>query len=197
MEDVKYMTVPAAAFRLGADRLPVLPDLVGIRCPDIGAIGNDLFRYILIHNAFHHLVYHLLLLLRIRHVGIVGLDLIPEVPVREQPHPVREELASVLGHKFVHHDVISRDIVLCGAGGLRHQPRHLGRHPGRETVPHPGICPLETAPVPAEPVLLLEREFRKVEHGDERQFVGIEIVGKMVVRAEGAEYVVHFPRFRA
>ena len=137
MEGVKNTLIPPLPLRLGIDRGAIFPDLVGIWSPVIfGIIYNNL-RNLLGDNAFEDFVNHLLLLRGIRQIGVVGLDFIPEIPMRQQTHVLREKSPAVLCQHMAHHDVVRSDVVLGIGVGLRRDLAHFGRHAGGIEVSHP------------------------------------------------------------
>ena len=156
MEGVEDMRVAHVGLGLELHFLAVLPGLVGIGCPVVSRVVHHVLRDGLVHDAEHHLEDHLLFLVGIGDVGVVALELVAQVPVREQHHVLGEEAAAVIGEEVPHHDVVGGNVVLGGAAHLRVLGVDGGRYAGGEGVSHAGVGPFEAAPLFSEGILLLK-----------------------------------------
>ena len=91
-------------------RFTILRHFVGVRGPLIPGIVDNFFRNLLPDYPFHHPVNHLLLFVSGFPVGIVRLDLVAQVPVREKHHIIRKKLPSVVGAKLSHMNIVFSNI---------------------------------------------------------------------------------------
>src|SRR3989454_1083831 len=102
-------------------------------------------------DAFHHLAHQPLTRQRQRPVGlrVVGLDLVAQVPVREQPDALGEKPPTVRREDVMHPDVVPGDVRLGVRGRLRHRlPRRAAR-PQRKSARQPRLGPLLARPARA------------------------------------------------
>ena len=130
-------------------------------------------------------------------IGVVALELVAQVPVREQHHVLGEEAAAVIGEEVPHHDIVRGNVVLAAAEYLGVTGLDCCRHPGGESVSHAGVGPFEAAPVLSEGVLLLKGVEREVEDGDECRLVGEEVVRQVRIGVKCSEDVVYPGELRA
>ena len=126
---------------------------IGIRCPQIICIIHHTIGYILLNNTQHHLINHLLLLMRIRHIRIIRFQLIAQVPVREQSHRLLPKLLTLLRTQGMHHNIIPRNIILRLAQCLRISRKHTAWHTRMEYITHASISPLLARPICTKAVL--------------------------------------------
>jgi hypothetical protein len=111
--------------------------------------------------------------LRIR---IVGLELVAQVPVREQAHLRRKEPVPLRVDEVVHPYVVCRDILVCPGRYLRDLEVHVRGDALREALGEPGLRPLLAGPRHAVRQPLIERGEREIEQNDEGDLVLKEIV---------------------
>jgi len=86
-------------------------------------IGNRL-----VDDALHDALDHPLLRQAGLPFGVIGLDLVAEVPVFEQAHLRREEPLSFVVDEVVHPDVVCGDVLRALRARLAHGEVHLGGH---------------------------------------------------------------------
>ena len=128
-EYIQDMLITGVWFRICCCRSSSLCNLVCERSPFIFRVVYYRLRYFLTDNALHYLIDHFLFFCAFFSGCIVGLDFIPEVPVRQQYHVVGEDLAAVVGSEFPHADVVFGNVHLGVSGGKAHCLADFGRHP--------------------------------------------------------------------
>ena len=131
----------------------------------------------LVDDPLHDLRDETLLLEPPLGVGVVGLDLVAQVPVREEPHLRGEEALAVAREQVVHPDVVPGDVAVARCAGASDLEAHGGRHALREPLREARLRPFPPCPVAAFPDPLVERRQGEIEQDDERELVREEIVG--------------------
>jgi hypothetical protein len=122
---------------------------------------------------------------------VVRLDLVAEVPVREELQALRPEARPLRVHDVVHPDVVLGDVELGVRRGLREPLRDVRRHARLKAAREARLGPLQPRPRAALFDPLLERGKREVQKRDERDLLREEVladVGGGLPRAEEPVY---------
>ncbi len=123
-------------------------------------------------------------------VAVVRLDLVAQVPVREQAQLRREEAAPLVVHEVVHPDVVFGDVLLGFRGGSADREIHVGRDALGEPLGQPRFRPLAARPLFPVAQTLLERRQREVQKHGEGELVSEEVVGDVRRRIVAGERLV-------
>ena len=156
--------------------LIVLPSAVAERRPVVSRVIDDGLWDSSLDDVFQYLVNHFLLFVGMWQIGIVGLDFITQVPMREEDHVFGEELLAFFGEQMAHHDVVAGNVVLGIGIGLSGLFGKVGRHTRSEHVAHACVSPFLTVPSVTQAVLFIEGVVREVQDGHERHFVFVEVI---------------------
>jgi hypothetical protein len=168
------------------------PDLVRERVPVVARVIDDDRGDGLRHDALEDLLDGALAREPFGAARVVGLDLVAEVPVREQAHLRGEEAAPLRVNDVVHPDVVARDVALGLGRRARVGEVDLGGYARRELLREPRLGPLAARPALALALAqpLFERRQREVEEGDERDLRLEEVFGEVRRRVVAREEVV-------
>ena len=143
MEHIQYLLI--ACIRFPCALCFVAFYFVAIRIPNRLRVVDHFLWNLLTHNTLHHLIDHLLLLL----IVVIYLEFVTQVPVTQQSHAVRKELASVLCAQTIHADVVIGYVVLRSSHRFRHTCLYVCRHTAGEHIAQTCFRPLSAAPVSA------------------------------------------------
>ena len=127
------------------------------------------------HDALHDLRDEALLRQAVLR-RVVRLDLVAEVPVREELQALRQQARPLRVHDVVHPDVVLGDVELGVRRGLREALRDVGRDARLEPAREARLGPLPPRPRAALLDPLLERREREVQERDERDLLREEVL---------------------
>src|SRR5262249_60618196 len=116
------------------------------RVPVDARVVDDRRRDRLGDDALHHLDDRALLVAPFG-VGVVGLELVAQVPVADEAQPLGEQALALVPDEVVHPDVVLGDVEVGGGGGARDLLLHLGGdaaggppRPARPRPPAPRVA---------------------------------------------------------
>ncbi len=152
----------------------------------IDGTGRDGLR----HDALHHVLDELLTRERVFNAaGIVGTNLVAQVPVRQQAQLRGKQPHATWHEHAVHPDVVTIDVLLAACHCFAHRELHFGGHAACEP-----LCEAHFRPLPARPVArgrsLFERGQRKVQQRDKGQVIREEVVGEVRARVVAGKELI-------
>ncbi len=149
--------------------------LVGDGIPVDERVVDDLVGNGLIDDALHDLDDRALLGQTVFRVAVVGLDLVPQVPVLEESHLLGEEAPSSGVDEVMHPDVVGGDVLVRLGAEPRGSQADVGRDALRERVGEFRLRPLPASPVISFLQTLVERGQWEVEEDGEGNLVREEV----------------------